>query len=216
MIGRADERAAIGRLLADSRAGRSGALVLSGAPGVGKSALLAHAIDLAEGMRVLQAGGVETEIDVAFAGLDQLLRPVLALAERLPPRQADALLGALRRLEAEGIVLLAATREGGWPGLPELQVVGLDPDEAAQLLRETAGEIAPDVCVRLVEETDGNPLALIELVGALSAEQVAGTEPLSPQAGAHPENPGGILSQGPPPAAGEPDAAAGRRRRRHL
>jgi DNA-binding CsgD family transcriptional regulator len=230
MIGRADERAAIRRLLADSRAGRSGALVLSGAPGAGKSALLAYAVDLAEGMRVLQVGGVETEVDLAFAGLDQLVRPVLAVVERLPPRQAAALLGALgrsdhvsqdrflvgaatlsllseavedgpllcviddaqwldrpsvetlafvaRRLEAEAVVLLAATREGGWPGLPELQVAGLGPDEAAELLRETAGEIAPDVRARLVEETDGNPLALIELVGALSAGQLAGTEPL--------------------------------------
>src|SRR5919202_4036920 len=97
MIGRADERAAIGRLLAALRAGRSGALVLSGAPGVGKSALLAYAVDLAEGMRVLQVGGVETEVDLDFAGLDQLVRPVLAVVERLPLRQAAALLGALGR-----------------------------------------------------------------------------------------------------------------------
>jgi DNA-binding CsgD family transcriptional regulator len=230
MIGRAYERSVIGRLLAGSRAGRSGALVLSGVPGVGKSVLLAHAIDLAEGMRVLQVSGVETEIDLAFAGLDQLVRPVLELAERLPMRQADALLGALgrgdhvsqdrflvgaatlsllseaaedgpllcvvddaqwldrpsvealaftaRRLEAEGIALLAATRERGWPGLPELPVAGLGPGEAAELLRETAGEIAAGVCARLVEETGGNPLALVELAGALSGEQLAGTQPL--------------------------------------
>jgi DNA-binding CsgD family transcriptional regulator len=230
LIGRAEERAAIDRLLADARAGRSGVLVLSGAPGVGKSALLASAIDLAGGMRVLQVVGVETEIDLAFAGLDQLVRPVLEAAERLPARQADALLGALgrgdhvsqdrflvgaatlsllseaaedapllcvvddaqwldrpsvealafagRRLEAEGIALLAATREGGWAGLPELPVAGLGPDDAAELLHETAGQIAPDVCARLVEETAGNPLALLELVGALSPRQLEGTEPL--------------------------------------
>jgi hypothetical protein len=51
---------------------------------VGKSVLLAYAVDLAEGMRELQVGGVETEIDLAVAGLDQLVRPVLGLAERLP------------------------------------------------------------------------------------------------------------------------------------
>jgi DNA-binding CsgD family transcriptional regulator len=230
MIGRAHERAVLGRLLADARAGRSGALVLSGVPGVGKSVLLAHAIDLAEGMRVLQVSGVDTEIDLAFAGLDQLVRPVLAVAERLPRRQADALLGALgrsdhvsqdrflvgaatlsllseaaengpllcvvddaqwldrpsvealafaaRRLEAEGIALLAATREGGWPGLAELPVAGLGADEAAELLRERAGEIRSEVRARLVEETGGNPLALVELAGALSGGQRVGTQPL--------------------------------------
>lgn len=54
MIGRDEERSVIGRLLMDARSGRSGALVLCGEPGVGKSVLLAHAIELADGMRILQ------------------------------------------------------------------------------------------------------------------------------------------------------------------
>ena len=72
-------------------------LVVTGEAGIGKTALLADAADRARlaGMRVLSVTGRESESKLAFAGLHQLLRPVLSGAARLPGRQAQALLGAL-------------------------------------------------------------------------------------------------------------------------
>src|SRR5919109_4729980 len=95
LYGRDRERALIGALLAAARDSRSGALVLRGDPGVGKSALLLDARERASDMHVLTARGVESESELAFAGLDQLLRPALDRIERLPEPQAAALRGAL-------------------------------------------------------------------------------------------------------------------------
>jgi DNA-binding CsgD family transcriptional regulator len=93
--GRHEECAAIDRLLADAGGQRSGALVIGGEVGVGKSALLAYAADRAAGrMRVLWGSGVESESELAFAALHQLLRPVLGHVGRLPGPQATALQGA--------------------------------------------------------------------------------------------------------------------------
>ena len=77
-------------------AGRARVLVVLGEAGIGKTALLAEAVRCATAAdsRVLPVAGRESEQDLAFAGLHQLLRPVLDRAEELPPRQADALLGA--------------------------------------------------------------------------------------------------------------------------
>jgi len=182
-------------------------------------------------MRVLKATGVETEVNVAFAGLDQVVRPVLPLADRLPSRQAEVLKGALgvidqvshdrfllgaatlsllseaaedgpvlcviedahwldqssaetlafaaRRLEAEGIALIVATRDEPWPGLPTLPISGLKEDESDELLRQTAGMIAAHVAHQLFLATDGNPLALVELAASIPAEQLAGDKPLA-------------------------------------
>jgi DNA-binding CsgD family transcriptional regulator len=93
--GREAERTAVEALLEDARAGHSGMLVLRGEPGMGKTALLRHARELAGDMRVLQASGVESEAELAFAGLHQLLRPLLPVLDRLPEPQAMALRGAL-------------------------------------------------------------------------------------------------------------------------
>ncbi|MFE9201956.1 LuxR C-terminal-related transcriptional regulator [Micromonospora sp. NPDC007230] len=84
----------------------------------------------------------------------------------------DALMFAARRLEAEGVVILFAAR-AGFPavGLPELRLGGLDRAAAAALL---PADLPPQVRQRLIDESDGNPLALIELPAALSAEQRAG------------------------------------------
>lgn len=95
LVGREPERAAIDRLLAGSREGRGGALVLRGEAGLGKSALLADTRDRADGLRVLPTVGVEPEIDLPFAALHRLLRPVLGHVERIPAVQADALRAAL-------------------------------------------------------------------------------------------------------------------------
>src|ERR1700750_839696 len=80
------------RLLQEARAGRSGALVLEGEAGVGKTALLEYAIASASDLRVLGAVGGESEMELAFAALHQLCAPVLDRLERLPAPQRDALL----------------------------------------------------------------------------------------------------------------------------
>jgi DNA-binding CsgD family transcriptional regulator len=94
LVGRSAERSRIDSLLASARAGRGSALVVRGEPGIGKSALLAYAEEQADGIRVLRARGVEAEAELAFSGLYELLRPVLALAADIPERQAAALQGA--------------------------------------------------------------------------------------------------------------------------
>lgn len=94
LVGREAERARIGALLDDARAGASAALVLRGEPGIGKTALLDHAAEHAAGLRVLRAAGVESEAELPFAGLHQLLRPVLGHLPALPGPQRQALEGA--------------------------------------------------------------------------------------------------------------------------
>src|SRR5512132_745594 len=92
--GRVVEQARIEELLEGARASRSGVLVLLGEPGIGKSALLDHAAGRADGMRVLRCVGLEAESELAFAGLHQLLRPVLDTTAALPAAHAAALRGA--------------------------------------------------------------------------------------------------------------------------
>ena len=95
LLGRADEFERIDRLLASARAGQCGALLVVGEPGIGKTALLAAARERSESMRVLAARGVSSETEVAFAGLLELLRPLLGDLSGVPDRQAEALSGAL-------------------------------------------------------------------------------------------------------------------------
>ncbi len=95
LIGRAAETEIIDRLLGDAFSGRSGVLVLTGEAGVGKSALLAHARARADGMGVLQTAGVQSEAEIEFAALYQLLRPALDEVGSLPPPQSAALGAAL-------------------------------------------------------------------------------------------------------------------------
>jgi DNA-binding CsgD family transcriptional regulator len=89
--GRRDECAALDRLLGGARAGQSGALVLEGEAGAGKTALLDYAIASASDLRVLHAGGVESEMELAFAALHQLCAPLLDHLEGLPAPQRLAL-----------------------------------------------------------------------------------------------------------------------------
>src|SRR5436190_91766 len=95
LIGREEERARIDALLDGARLGRSGALVVSGEPGIGKSSLLRYASDRAAGMAVLKAEGVESESELPFAALADFLRPALGQLSALPEPQAAALAGAL-------------------------------------------------------------------------------------------------------------------------
>src|SRR5829696_2324287 len=236
LFGRDAECAAVEGLIAAAGSSRSGALVVRGEPGVGKSALLGHAVERATGMRVLRGGGIEAESELAFAALHQLVRPVLDRRARLAEPQAAALAGALglsrdsvgdrfligvavlsllaeaaeeaplvcvvddaqwldrpsadaltfaaRRLDAEGVVLLFAARDGELrrfegQGLAELTLGRLGAQAAGALLAARArSTLSTEVRDRLVESAAGNPLALIELAALLSAEQLAGHAPL--------------------------------------
>ena len=89
--GRRDECAVLDGLLDAARAGQSGALVLEGEAGVGKTALLEHAIESASDLWVLRVVGVQSEAELAFAALHQLCAPLLDRLERLPAPQRDAL-----------------------------------------------------------------------------------------------------------------------------
>ena len=234
LVGRDVERAQIWALLETARASRSGVLVLRGEAGIGKSALLEDARDRAADMHVLSARGVQSESELPFAALHQLLRPALSHVERLPEPQAVALQSALglaegdaherflvyaavltllselaerrpvlcviddahwldssssdalqfvaRRLDAEGIVLLVAAREGEVrtfeaSDLPSLAIGGLPSEAAAELLGREV-EVSPAVRELLLEQTQGNALALVELPAALSEAQLAGLEAL--------------------------------------
>ena len=95
LLGREAECDALDRLLAAAREGKSGALVLRGEAGIGKSALCDYAVTRAQDMSVLRARGVESESELPFAGLADLLRPVLHRLDAVPEAQAEALAGAL-------------------------------------------------------------------------------------------------------------------------
>ena len=236
LYGREPECAAIDRLLEGARRARSGALVLRAEAGVGKSALLGYARHRGADLQVLQTVGVEPEVELPFAALYQLLRPVFGSLDRIPEVQAAALRGALaiapggsdnrfaialavlsllaeaasdgpllclvddahwldqpsadtlsfvaRRLEAEGVVLLFAAREGdarSFPGsgIAELEVNGLAPDEAELLLVERFGSaLAPETRRAVREAAQGVPLALFEIPMALTSGQRSGRQAL--------------------------------------
>jgi hypothetical protein len=109
--GRAAETARIDELIAAAREGRSGALVIRGEPGVGKTALLDDAAEAAAGIRVLRGTGIESEAELPFAALQLLLRPGLARLDVLPPPQARALRSAFG-LEGTAEAADAAERSG--------------------------------------------------------------------------------------------------------
>src|SRR3981081_2692134 len=90
LYGRRVEREALERLLETVRGGQSRVLVVSGEPGVGKTALLASVIGSASGFRIARGLGVESEMELAFAALQQLCAPMLDRLDRLstPPPQA--------------------------------------------------------------------------------------------------------------------------------
>ena len=100
-VNRATELDAVDGLLAAARGGSSAVLVLRGGPGVGKTMLLEHAIGRASGLRVGRVGGVDSEFDLPYAALHQLLAPFLEEIEALPGPQRDSLASTLGLIEVE-------------------------------------------------------------------------------------------------------------------
>ena len=121
LLDRRGERAAVDRVLDQARAGSSAVLVVRGEPGIGKTALLGYAAGRALGFRVVRAWGVESEMELAFAGLHQLCVPMLGRLDQLPGPQHDAVAVAFGMREGQApdrflvglavLSLLAATAE---------------------------------------------------------------------------------------------------------
>jgi DNA-binding CsgD family transcriptional regulator len=243
LLGRASEREALDRLLENVRGGQSAVLVIRGEAGVGKTALLHHCARQAAGFRVARIAGVESEMELPFAGLHQLCAPMMGRLGALPePQQAalgvalglssgaapDRFLVALaalsllaevaaerpllcfvddaqwldaasrqvlgfvaRRLLAESVAIVFAVRdatdERELVDLPELALGGLPEEDARALLGTVIpGRLEERVRDRLIAETRGNPLALLELPRALAATQLPagfGLEGASPLPG---------------------------------
>jgi DNA-binding CsgD family transcriptional regulator len=226
---RVSERGVLDRFVAGVRAGEGRALVVRGEPGVGKTALLDYLAGRAAGCLVARAVGVQSEMELAFAGLHQLCAPMLDRAESLPAPQREALwtafglsagpapdrflvglavLGLLsetagerpllcviddqqwldrasaqalgfaaRRLAADPVGLVFAARVPGQDvaGLPELVVEGLAAGDARELLDSVlTGPLDAGVRDQIIADTNGNPLALLELPRGLTPAQLAG------------------------------------------
>jgi DNA-binding CsgD family transcriptional regulator len=228
--GRRSESKALDRLLADARTDHSGVVVVRGEAGIGKTALLDYLAECAHGFRIVRAVGIESEMELAYAGLHQLCAPLLEGLKDLPLPQRDALstafgigageppdrflvgLAALslvseaaegkpllcivddaqwldrvsaqtlafvaRRLLAERIVLAFGLREPSadreLAGLPDLAITGVGDDDARALLDSViSGPVDQRVRDRIVAETRGNPLALLELPRGLSPAELA-------------------------------------------
>jgi DNA-binding CsgD family transcriptional regulator len=238
LLGREAECGILDGLVDGARAGRSGVLVVRGEAGIGKTALLARVRSRATGCRVVRAAGVESERELAYAGLHLLCLPLLDRIDRLPRPQRDALHTALgqrsgeppdrflvalavltlladvaeeqplvclvddaqwldrvsvqtlafvaRRLLAERIVFVVAMREpdADWAGLPDLEVPPLGDDDADSLLGSVVRDpVDRRVRDRILAETRGNPLALLELPRAFTVAElsdgVGGAGPLA-------------------------------------
>ena len=121
------------------------------------------------------------------AAEENLVVCVVDDAHWLDPASAEALLFCARRLGADRAVMVFAAREDTEAtfdpqGLPELVMTGLDRQSALALLEgHPVGALAGEVAERLVVETGGNPLALLELPGELSSDQLQGISALPTQ-----------------------------------
>jgi len=107
LVARTKEQRRIGVLLEGAREGMSGALVLVGEPGIGKTALLEHAAAGADGFQILRARGVQSEAELPFAALFELCRPILTRLEQLEPAQAQALRATFGLSENQGVTPFA-------------------------------------------------------------------------------------------------------------
>jgi DNA-binding CsgD family transcriptional regulator len=175
LIGRHAETRALTDLVDHVRAGRSRVLVVRGECGLGKTALLDWVVEHAGDCQVLRAGGVEAEMELAFAGLHQLLAPILSRLDNLPPPQRDALQMAF------------GFREGAAPDRFFIALAVLS------MLADTAKQ-QPMICliddVQWLDRASAQALAFVarrlgdESVGLIFATQLA-TEELSGLAELH-------------------------------
>src|ERR1700691_4787742 len=198
---RRGERGVLDQLVDAVRAGGSRVLVVRGELGVGKSALLDYLAGQASGCRVVRAAGVESEMELAFAGLHQLLAPMLDRVERLPGPQREALRTAF------GLSTGPA---------PDRFLVGL---AVLGLVSEVAGE-RPLICVvddeQWLDRASVQTLGFVarrlaaEPVGLVFAVRVAGTELTGlPELVGGGGGGGGAGRLGMPVAAGAPAVRAG-------
>src|SRR5919197_2085941 len=95
LVGRELQRGLIDELIERARTGAASTVVLSGEPGIGKTALLEYAAERSGDMTVVRALGLETEAELEFSALHELCRPLLDLLAEIPDQQADALRVAL-------------------------------------------------------------------------------------------------------------------------
>ena len=167
LIGREQELSVLTALVDRSIGGQGGALVLTGEAGVGKSALLAEVVGHAEarGTQVLTVAGVPSEARLAFAGLHQLLRPVLHLVDGLAPRQRAALLGGFGRsgeTRPELFLIGLATLEmigqaaAGRPVLLVAEDVQWLDQPTCAVLAFVARRLAAEPVTMLIATRDGN------------------------------------------------------------
>lgn len=226
LLGRGRECEILNRLL---DGGHGGVLVLHGEAGIGKTALLEYAIDVADEIRVVKTSGIEADTELPFAAVQQLCSPFLGFGDRLPEPQREAIgvafglgdgpppnpfLVALavlsllaeaaeeqsilvvvddaqwldleservlsfvaRRLLAERITFLFAMRQVGdhFKGLPDLFVSTLGRRDARSLLESVLpARLDESVLERIVLETRGNPLAVLEMPRGLTPTELAG------------------------------------------
>ncbi|WP_203733558.1 helix-turn-helix transcriptional regulator [Paractinoplanes durhamensis] len=101
LVGREGHCRVLDGLVAAAAEGHGGLLVLAGEPGIGKTALLTYALAAARGATTLATTGLESEAALPYAGLGDLLRPLLDLVPKLPGPQARALRAALALEEHE-------------------------------------------------------------------------------------------------------------------
>jgi AAA ATPase domain/Bacterial regulatory proteins, luxR family len=198
---RRSERGALDQLVNAVRAGGSRVLVVRGEPGVGKSALLDYLAGRAAGCRVVRAAGAESEMELAFAGLHQLLSPMLDRADRLPAPQRDALwiafglsggpvpnrflvglavLGLLSEVAAQR-PLVCVVDDEQWLDRASVQALGFaarrlaaEPVGLVFAARVTGQELAglPELPVEGLADDDARSLLLSALTGPVD-EQVA-------------------------------------------
>ena len=109
--GRFHELGFLDRLIDAVRAGESRALVLSGEAGVGKTALLDYVAGHAAGCRVVRATGVQSEMELAFAGLQQLCKPLL-------DHLAGCRVRSVRRCRPRSASAPGRPRTGSWSAWP--------------------------------------------------------------------------------------------------
>ena len=103
LVGRATERATADALLADAKRGEGGSLLVTGPAGIGKSALVRSAIDAAPEFRVVRVAGVESEMAFGYAGVHQVVLPILDHVAELPEPQRVALDAALGRVAHDSL-----------------------------------------------------------------------------------------------------------------